>query len=201
MSEVAAEKKALRSLMQATLRSFASSELEIRGGEVARHIAAMEEWIGAHTILCYLGMPKELPTSQLIATARRDGKAVAVPRIEGDEIDFLMLPLETTTLPRDRWNIPVPDPEWPPFDPKKAGKILVATPGIAFDLEGYRLGRGKGFYDRFLSRLRIEAPGFIALGLCLSEQIVPQVPRDIYDQVMDGLVTDRGSTIFASGRN
>jgi 5-formyltetrahydrofolate cyclo-ligase len=199
MSALALEKKALRLRMQATLRTFDAEKLELRGGQVAHHLSEMIEWNRADTVLCYLSMPGELPTGSLIDAARRDGKALAVPRIEGVIITFLILPPDAGALPLDRWNIPIPDPRWTPFEATKAGRVLVAAPGLAFDREGHRLGRGKGFYDRFLPRLRSEAQGSIVLGLCLSEQLVPAVPCEAYDQRMDGLVTELGSTIFTVG--
>ncbi|MEI6876592.1 MAG: 5-formyltetrahydrofolate cyclo-ligase, partial [Spirochaetota bacterium] len=127
---------------------------------------------------------------------RAVGKVVAVPRIEGDDIDFLLLPSSPGNLPQDRWNIPVPDPTWPKLVPLRAGRILVVSPGLAFDREGNRLGRGKGFYDRFLIHLRQEAHDVVVVGIGLSEQLLPSLPHEAYDQSLDALVTENETIII-----
>jgi len=71
-------------------------------------------------------------------------------------------------------------------------RVLVVTPGLAFDAHLHRLGRGRGYYDRFLARLRA-VPGVTctAIAFCLEEQVVDRVPHDEGDQLVDAIVTDR----------
>ena len=61
---------------------------------------------------------------------------------------------------------------------------VAIVPGMAFDAEGYRLGRGKGYYDRFLARV----PYLYKIGLCFSWQMVDKVPHDKHDIVMDEVI-------------
>ena len=196
MSEVVMDKQAMRSLMKTRLGEIQPEDLAQRSGQVAERLAAMPQWSSADTVLCFLSMPHEMDTTPLIHAARAAGKAVSVPRIEGADIRFLVMPPNTGELPLDRWNIPVPDPFWPPLDPPRSGRILVACPGLAFDREGNRLGRGKGYYDRFLSRLRREASEVFTVGVCLSEQLLPSLPHEDFDQRMDALVTERETVVF-----
>jgi 5-formyltetrahydrofolate cyclo-ligase len=107
-----------------------------------------------------------------------------------------VLDRDPASLPRDRWGIPVPDPSWAEVEAARAGRILVAAPGLAFDRQGNRLGRGKGYYDRFLIRSRAEARAITVLGVCLSEQIVDTVPHESHDQPLDGLVTERETLLI-----
>ena len=65
---------------------------------------------------------------------------------------------------------------------------LLVVPGLAFDRQGYRLGRGGGYYDRFLAR-RVAST---VVGLAFSWQIVPEVPRDPWDVPVGAIVTERG---------
>ena len=67
---------------------------------------------------------------------------------------------------------------------KNIDLILVA--GIAFDRDGYRLGYGLGYYDKFLAKL----PKALKIGLCFDLQIVEKVPRESYDVPVDMIVTD-----------
>jgi 5-formyltetrahydrofolate cyclo-ligase len=76
------------------------------------------------------------------------------------------------------------------FVPLQGQDIFVIMPGLAFDSRGGRLGRGAGYYDRFLS-----APGLersIKIGVCWSVQIVPTVPTDHHDVTMDWICYERG---------
>lgn len=73
---------------------------------------------------------------------------------------------------------------------------LLIVPGLAFDLQGYRLGYGGGFYDRTLAQLR--ARGRVtAIGFAFSDQRVNAVPRCATDETLDALVTDAGVQVFA----
>ncbi len=71
----------------------------------------------------------------------------------------------------------------------REGFDLVVVPGLAFDAAGWRLGRGHGYYDRFLRRL---AGTSLAVGLAFSWQMVPEVPVDAWDVPVDAVVTEEG---------
>ena len=64
------------------------------------------------------------------------------------------------------------------------------VPGLLFDVDGYRLGRGGGHYDRFLARIRA-LPRVAVVGLCFDEQLVESLPRDAWDERVDAVVTER----------
>jgi 5-formyltetrahydrofolate cyclo-ligase len=190
-------KREMRAAMKTILSGIPVEDLAERSRLVARRLAETEAWRRADTVLGFLSMPRELDTDALLAAARAGGKRVAVPLIDGADIRFLLLARDPALLPRDRWGIPVPDPAWAELAPASAGRILVAAPGLAFDRKGNRLGRGKGYYDRFLVRARAEARQVTVLGICLSEQLVDSVPREAHDQPLDGLVTERETILFA----
>ncbi len=73
--------------------------------------------------------------------------------------------------------------------------LLVIVPGLAFDKNGHRLGRGKGYYDRFLSKIRTfsenNAQNIMIMGLCLEEQLVDHVPTEEFDEKVDALCTGK----------
>jgi 5-formyltetrahydrofolate cyclo-ligase len=187
-------KAAMRKAMAAYLLGLGSAELAERSRLIAEAVAATEAWAAADTVLSFLSMPHEIDTAPLIAAARAAGKTVAVPRIEGGEIVFVVVPAaaDLAELPRDRWGIPVPDPAWPVLDLARAARTLVTAPGLAFDRHGNRLGRGKGYYDRFLRRARAAARSLIAVGICFSGQVVAEVPTGPGDQRVEGVATERG---------
>jgi 5-formyltetrahydrofolate cyclo-ligase len=193
-------KPELRRHLDGVLAAVPRADLLARSASVARRLAETEAWRRADTVLCFLSMPRELDTARVIGAARASGKAVAVPEIRGTELRFLLMPADAGELPRDRWAIPVPDPAWPELSLARAGRILVAAPGLAFDRRGNRLGRGKGYYDRFLAGARAVSADLVVLGICLAEQLVQDVPCDPHDQPLDGVVTDRETVLVRESR-
>lgn len=186
----------MRGAMKGLIAAMSPAEVRDRSGLAAKRLQQTGTWMWMDVLFCFLSMPGELDTAGLVQAARKDGKTVAVPRIEGEDIRFVQLPPGVPTPPRDRWGIPVPDPAWPGVDPARAGRILVCTPGLAFDRQGNRLGRGKGYYDRFLSRARAVGAHLVAVGICFSGQVAAEVPHGETDQRLDGLVTDAETVLF-----
>jgi 5-formyltetrahydrofolate cyclo-ligase len=163
---------------------------------VARRLAACPAWQRAALVLCFLSMPGELDTTPIITAAGQAGKSLAVPRIQDGAISFRLLERDPAALPRDRWGIPVPDPDWPEARLSGGMDVLVVTPGLAFDRRGNRLGRGGGYYDGFLRAARARS-ALTALGVCLSVQLVEEVPHDTRDQKVDGIVTEKELILLA----
>jgi len=184
------DKAALRREMEDRLRALSRARREDDSARVAARLVGSAAWAGAEAILTFLSMPTEIDTAPIIAAARAAGKVVAAPLIEAGDIRFVVLPAEASDLARDAWGIPVPDAGWPAMDLARATRPLVTAPGLAFDRQGNRLGRGKGYYDRFLSRARAACPGLTALAVCFSFQLVDAVPHGPRDVPVDGVVTE-----------
>ena len=184
--------------MKGSLSGLDAADVAERSVMVARRLALTKAWSLADTVLCFLSMPHEMDTAAVILGARGGGKTVAVPRIEKNDIRFVVLPPDAGDLPRDARGIPEPDPAWPLLEIARAACMLVAVPGLAFDRQGNRLGRGKGYYDRFLAEARRTAKNMRALGVCLSEQLVDVVPHNDRDQRLDGAVTEKETILFTA---
>jgi 5-formyltetrahydrofolate cyclo-ligase len=184
-------KPAMRESMTAVLMALPPAARAERSARVARRLEAAAEWSRAGVVLCFLTMPHELDTAPIISAARAQGKTVAVPRIEGRDIRFVVLPPNAGTLPRDRWGIPIPNAEWEPLDIARAARPLVTVPGLAFDRQGNRLGRGKGYYDRFLTLARAAAKDGAIIAVCFAAQLVEEVPHGNIDQRVDAIVTEK----------
>jgi 5-formyltetrahydrofolate cyclo-ligase len=189
-------KPEMRRAMQGFLESMSDLDIAERSAMVVRRLRETRAWGWMDTLLSFLSMPHEIATGGMIQTAYGDGKAVAVPRIEASDIRFLVMPPKAPTPPRDKWGIPVPDPSWSALELARAGRILVAAPGLAFDRAGNRLGRGRGYYDRFLSRARAAGTRLVVIGICFSGQLVDEVPHTAADQAVDGVATDEETLLF-----
>lgn len=93
---------------------------------------------------------------------------------------------ELENLPRTRWNIPQPSEEDIREDALQSGGLdLILTPGLAFTKQGRRLGRGKGFYDKFIRVYNALHKSPYLIGLALSPSIVDSVPCTVTDVKMD----------------
>ncbi|MDB5173446.1 MAG: 5-formyltetrahydrofolate cyclo-ligase [Phycisphaerales bacterium] len=157
-------------------------------------LTASPEFTAARVVMLYLSTPHELDTAPLALKCWQAGKTVVVPKVSWDQ--RRMLPVEITSL---QTGITTTGPN---IREPIAGKPipldlldLVVVPGLGFSSAGYRIGRGMGFYDRFLAQ-----PDFIGLscGLAFQEQIIENVPVLDHDVPLGMLVTDRGITRFAS---
>lgn len=85
----------------------------------------------------------------------------------------------------------IPESKEPPYD----GPLdLILVPGLAFTLEGYRMGYGGGYYDRFLKK-----SSAFSLGLCLEGQIKDQLPLEDHDQLVQALFTEKGLREIKNG--
>ena len=194
--DVSALKAGQRKAAKRMLAAVAPDDRAAASKNAVKAVSALGSWPGAGLVLAFLSMPTELDTLPVVEAALAAGKRVAVPRISGDDIEFVELTVGWRSWPRDRWDIPAPPESLPPVRVADMARTptLALVPGLAFDRGGGRLGRGKGYYDRFLSaltaaraRLGNEAAPFSAIGLGYSFQLVARVPTDERDRPLDGL--------------
>lgn len=181
------DKLTLRHNMHALLAKIDAADRHTRSLAACNRLAETQEFRSAQLIMIFLSMESEVETSTLAIQAWSAGKQIAVPRvfweqraIEPVEIQSLdFSPSGKALSPRN----PVHG------KPVSLGQIdLIVVPGIAFDRRGYRLGRGKGFYDRFLAQKDLRA---LRVALCFQEQVLPQdLPVEPHDVPMNMIVTD-----------
>ncbi|WEG72984.1 5-formyltetrahydrofolate cyclo-ligase [Vagococcus intermedius] len=142
------------------------------------------EWQDSQVIGVTISMPLELDTQEIIATARDAKKRVAVPKTFSDgQMDFFEIK-EDTQFVRTKFGVLEPTSS-NLLEPSEIDLLIV--PGVAFNSEGYRIGFGGGFYDRYLERY----PGR-SCSLILPEQLIKDWVPESYDKPVDKLflVTD-----------
>ena len=113
----------------------------------------------------------------ILAQALADGKQVAVPKVYGDDMKFIVL-ADLTQVSKGYAGIPEPIADAPVAEDETA---LVLMPGLAFDPQGHRIGYGGGFYDKFLSR----EPNHPTLALCYEFQMFDHLEVDRHDIPVD----------------
>lgn len=135
-------------------------------------------------LFCYMNFRDEVHTDLLIQTAREQNKRVAVPKVEGDLMEFFFI-TGPDDLEAGYFGIPEPDPS-KCIRADHIGEALMIVPGTAFDVSCNRMGYGKGFYDRYLSG----HSGYHTIGIGYAEQIIPDLPTEETDQKLDFVITD-----------
>ena len=152
--------------------------------------------VDARVIMAYYSLPDEVNTHQLLDDLVAEGKTVLLPKV----LDATTMELRLYTGPHDLAPGPfgIMEPSGSQYSPSsfllppssKTSSIDVALiPGVAFDALGHRLGRGRGYYDRFLSTMgTVPSVRPRLLGLCFDFQKVPSVPVDPTDIPVDQVI-------------
>lgn len=140
----------------------------------------------------YLAMGSELDAGPLMKGLTARGWSLALPVVTAPEtpLDFRRW-RQGDDMDKGSLGISQPVKEAPDVRPD-----VVLAPLLAFDDDGYRLGQGGGFYDRTLAGWRAEGPRVTVLGLAFAAQRVEAVPRDNFDQRLDGMITELGFWFF-----
>lgn len=157
-------------------------------------IAASPEFHQAWVVMLFLSTPEEVDTAPLALRAWQAGKTVVVPKVSWDQ--RRMLPVEISSLQTGLTVTGSGVREPVAGKPVPVEFIdLVIVPGLGFTETGHRIGRGMGFYDRFLAQ-----GDFLGLscGLCFQEQIVAELPVLDHDVPLSMLVSDHGIRRFST---
>ena len=169
-------KQELRKEMRLRKRQFTSEQLEKLSlasiGKLLQHPRILQ----AHCIMLYASLPDEVNTHHAIQQLLQEGKTILLPVVTGEGSMVLR-----TTSPND----PMQEGAFHIYEPTGAlfthyNQIEVAViPGMAFDTKGQRLGRGKGYYDRFLPHL---SPDIYIIGVCFPFQLLEEIPTEEHDK-------------------
>lgn len=174
-------------------RRNALPDREAKSRAIEKQVLALPEYLQAERLLLYLSTGSEVDTWGLLERALCQGKAVFVPLcLDGEGHMAFYRVKSREDLKKGRFGIWEPDPTACPLLEEPSGALCL-VPGLAFDQAGYRLGYGKGYYDRFLAAHAVEA-----VGLCYEELLLSQVPRQPLDQRVGWLVTEAGAKAAAA---
>jgi 5-formyltetrahydrofolate cyclo-ligase len=186
------EKSALRRAVIGRLRSLGSDDRLRRSAAVLERLEAADAWADAAEVLAFHPLPEEVALLPLLERVLASGRGLWLPRISGTSLAFHRVSGLNSGLERHGFGMEEPRADLPVFTPSGArGAILVLTPGLAFDRELNRLGRGRGYYDRFLRALRLAPAHRVrAVAVAFSVQLVDSVPHGPGDEPVDAVVTD-----------
>lgn len=170
-----------------TLRREMPPEIKAqRDRQITGRVAALWQYKRCRQLLTYVSTPIEVDTLEIIRRALADGKRVAVPRCVPGTRDMEFYWINgVEELEPGTFGVLEPRP-----DPKRKvtdfSNGLCLVPALCYDWRGYRLGYGKGYYDRFLAGF-----GGHMIGVCYSDCIRRKLPHGRFDRPVELLVTDR----------
>ncbi len=172
-------KRTLRRAVRTEIAKLSAEAKTQYSSQIFSRLATTNEIQNARVVALFVSLDDEPSTTDIIEQLSLH-KRVVVPRIEGDEMEFydiseglqqgafgIMEPLATTPISPDEIDVMV-------------------VPGVAFTRNGNRIGRGKGFYDKYLSRRGFRA---YTIGVCYPSQIVENIPTEKHDKTLDSVVT------------
>jgi len=173
-------KQALRKKMLSERDALAQKDLESMSGAIMERLFLRPRFAEARVVAFYVPKGKEVHTLAMIKAALAAGKEVVVP-VTDHEMRFCRFTSFEELAP-GKYGIPEPRACFPP----SREPDVVVVPGVSFGLCMHRLGYGKGYYDRYLSK----SPAY-RIGICFDFQVVEKLPTHENDERMDEIVTDK----------
>ena len=187
--DIRARKKELRANFRAQRSKITTQQKKRWDTAILRHILALPEYRDCKTLLCYVPIPGEVDVVPLMQNAWQSGKQVAVPYcVPGTRVLEFYLAGSLENLMAGAYDIFEPDPAGSERLTDYTGAICI-LPGLAYDLSGYRLGYGGGYYDRFLSS---SFSGNPTVGVCYEVCTTECLERGTFDRPCDFLITEKG---------
>lgn len=182
------EKSQFRKTMLALRSGMTADTREKANKRIFQGVTALPEYDAAETVYFYVSVSGEPDTRALIEDAWKRGKRVCVPRCTSMGIMHAHEIESTEDLQPGKYDIPEPKESCALVPPEEIQLIIV--PCVCCSVNGYRLGYGGGFYDRWLGKRT-----GLAVVLCFEEMLVPAVPREPHDQRVDILVSDADPSV------
>ncbi len=172
--------------MEARRRAVDPAAALRAGREALAHLAGAALYRSCRRLVCYAELAGELPLAAALDAALVAGRQLLWPRVGPDDSLEFAACARIEDLTTGRYGVREPPRTEPAAELGPDALLLV--PGLAFDLRGGRLGRGRGMWDRVLRSRR----GAIALGVGYEFQILDAVPHEPHDRFVDALLTERG---------
>ena len=186
------EKALLRSRTRQLAQGLSLREKAESDRAIVQRLLALDEYQNASSVFCFVGTPAEINTLPVIMDALQQGKTVAVPLCLAPgvmEARVLSAPEELVT---GAFGIPEPRANAPLLPKESIGFAVV--PCLTCDRQGGRLGKGGGYYDRYLA-----GRGFAAAALCREALLCEEAPMEPQDVPVDLVVTDRA--VYRNGHS
>ncbi len=185
------QKTLLRNKYREKRKQLSDGEKKARDEAICKKFISLNSYRYCDTILLYSPLKYEIDTTLIAEDALSKGKKVCYPRcIEDNKMVYHYISSKADFI-LGKYNIIEPLSHLPVYSGENCHPICV-LPAIIYDKRGYRLGYGKGYYDRFLSNFK-----GIKAGLIYSDFVVENIPNGKFDLRSDIIVTEKGVISFA----
>lgn len=168
---------------------LSQEERERLSYEIVNKILSLPSLEKAKKVLLFCPHKGEPDITPLFSWVFKEGKVLALPKVVGKELKLIRVKEDTSLRPGAFCILEPEDGE--EIKPEEIDFSLV--PGVLFDKRGYRIGYGKGYYDRLLAKL-----GGVKVGVCYQFQVLEKLPRDSWDMPVDLVVTEE--KIYQGGK-
>ncbi len=181
-------KRNLRETILSRIESKSASVLRKRSRVIQGKLFGSGIFKKARGLCIYVSLPAEVDTWPIIAKCLRSGKKVLAPLADPrtKQLKFYEIRNPKADLKKGAYGILEPKPAMTRLASFREADLVI-VPGVAFDKRGHRLGRGAGYYDRFLEKIDKKVH---TVGLAFSFQIVAKLPAEKHDQKLDRVITD-----------
>jgi 5-formyltetrahydrofolate cyclo-ligase len=177
-------KAALRAHVRSELQQLSSDERTVASARVCARLERQEVWKQASSVLFYAPLPDEPDVWPLVADGLSIGKTIALPHFVPDQNLYVACVIQDPARDFQTGPFGIREPTDPCPEIPLNRLDLILVPGVGFDLDGRRLGRGKGFYDRWLANHH----GTMC-GVAFDQQIVSQIPVEPHDIRLSCILT------------
>lgn len=186
--QTAVEKQNLRRYILRLRDRQSISEVEQKSADIVEQVLLLHEYVRARGIACYVSKDSEVNTRRLIRNALDRDKRVLVPVVKAGDIDLFFSEVKDLGKELAPGTFGILEPKQEFVRPVDLDAVdLIFVPGIVWDRDGYRLGWGRGYFDRVLTKL----PEHVrSAGLAFNMQLINRVPRDQFDVPVDMVVTE-----------
>lgn len=182
------DKKALRETMIEKRKKISQDERIKKSNEIKKRLFETEHYKNANFIFTFVSTDEEIDTHDIIRESLKKGKRIGVPITLPKEKKLVVSEIKDldNELEMGFYGILTPKKEYiREISPEEIDVVLV--PGLIFREDGFRIGYGGGYYDRFLR----DAKSVVKIGLCYEMQIYEDIPVDIYDIPVDYIITEK----------
>ena len=181
-------KKALRKEISSLLSAQSAEERDQKSRVIGQKLFKTPVFQRSGTVCFYVSMSMEVNTRPMIEESLKAGKKVLVPLVDLENKELKLKEIRDLKKDLAPGVLGILEPVAGTRDADVQEVQCVVVPGLGFDAQGNRLGRGGGFYDRFLARLPAKVP---TIGLAFSFQVFPQIPLDGHDHAVEVVLTEK----------
>jgi 5-formyltetrahydrofolate cyclo-ligase len=183
------DKKTIREKVLKTRNAMIQKEVSEKSREILKNLMTIPEFSESNCISIYLSFSNEVDTFLIIEALQKLGKKIVVPYTKKDIID--LLPVQISSVEKDLTvsSFGYPEPILEKVSVIDIQEIdFIIIPGVAFDGMGNRVGFGKGYYDKYLSKIKRNIK---KTAVAYEYQVLRNVPSESHDIKMDYIVTEK----------